>query len=105
MQNDYLQFHHTHELVTDAQLGVIYCARCTRDVGLEESCSAQGGTDRRRLVLREIAADAERDVEAFEGRPFTGKVVAEYFAYHAAAIKALAEIMQTLLPVKDEEVL
>jgi len=53
-------------------------------------------------VLREIAADAERDVEAFEGRPFTGKVVAEYLAYHAAAIKALAEIVQTLLPAKDE---
>jgi hypothetical protein len=63
----------------------------------------QGGTDRRRWVLQEIAFDAERDVKAFEGRPFTGKVVAEYLAYHAAAIKALAEIVQTLIPVDDTQ--
>jgi hypothetical protein len=58
--------------------------------------------DRRRLVLREIAMDAERDVHRFEGQPFTGKTVAEYMGCQAAAIQALAEIVESLLPDGDE---
>jgi hypothetical protein len=54
--------------------------------------------DNRRWVLREIALDVERDVIRFEGQPFTGRVVAEYMGCQAAAIKALAEIVETLLP-------
>lgn len=54
--------------------------------------------DRRRWVLEEIARDAEADVHRFEGRPFTGKTVAEYMACQAAAIVALAEVVATLLP-------
>ena len=57
--------------------------------------------DRRRWVLSEIALDAERDVQRFEGQPFTGKTVAEYMGCQAAAIKALAEIVATLLPAED----
>jgi hypothetical protein len=54
--------------------------------------------DNRRWVLREIALDVERDVHRFEGQPFTGKTVGEYMGCQAAAIKALAEIVATLLP-------
>ena len=53
---------------------------------------------RRRWVLEEIQRDAKRDVERFEGAPFTGKTVAEYMGCHAAAIAALARVVATLLP-------
>lgn len=55
----------------------------------------------RREVLRMIAADAEADARDFDGKPFTGKNVAEYFGYHGAAIASLAKILETLLP-EDE---
>jgi len=54
--------------------------------------------DRRRWVLEEIQRDAKRDVERFEGQPFTGKTVAEYMGCQAAAIAALARVVATLLP-------
>ena len=55
-------------------------------------------TDNRRWVLEEIQRDAARDVERFEGAPFTGKTVAEYLGCQAAAISALARVVATLLP-------
>lgn len=58
----------------------------------------QDSGDRRRWVLQEIALDAERDVRRFEGQLFTGTTVAEYMGCQAAAIKALAEIVESLLP-------
>ena len=59
--------------------------------------------DRRRWVLQEIARDAEADVDRFEGQPFSGKTVAEYMGCQAAAIKALAEVVETLLPPELDE--
>jgi hypothetical protein len=40
MHGDFLQFHHTHELDTNAHLGVVHCVKCRRDAGLEEPCPA-----------------------------------------------------------------
>lgn len=55
-------------------------------------------TERLREILRMIADDAEADVHRFEGQPFTGKTVAEYMGCQAAAIKALAQVLEQLLP-------
>ncbi len=47
-------------------------------------------------VLEMIAADMKNDASAFEGRPFTGKTVAEYLGNLGAAIAALANIIKEL---------
>ena len=44
-----------------------------------------------------IAEDMEKDAANFDGRPFDGKTVAEYFGNHGAAIAALADIMRAIL--------
>ncbi|HXS59738.1 MAG TPA: hypothetical protein VN703_02880 [Candidatus Sulfopaludibacter sp.] len=44
-------------------------------------------------TLQTIGEDAENDAEEMDGKPFTGKIVATYFGYHGAAIKALADIL------------
>ena len=51
-------------------------------------------------VLEMIAADMKTDAENFDGRPFTGKVVAEYFGNQGAAIAALADIIKSILKEK-----
>ena len=38
------------------------------------------------------------DAKNFEGQPFTGKTVAEYFGNHGAAIAALANVLSSLIP-------
>lgn len=48
-------------------------------------------------VLDTIAADMKSDSEKFDGRPFDGKTVAEYFGNQGAAIAALARIMKSIL--------
>jgi hypothetical protein len=48
-------------------------------------------------ICQQIADDAKKDVEEFEGKPFTGKVVGEYMGYHAASIAALANILKKVL--------
>lgn len=60
-----------------------------------------GVEDHRRWVCREIAADARRDVHDFEGRPFTGRTVAEYMGLQAALIAALAKVVESLLPAES----
>ena len=47
-------------------------------------------------VLNMIAADMKNDAKEFDGRPFTGRTVAEYFGYQGAAIAALANIVRTI---------
>ena len=44
-------------------------------------------------VLDMIIADMKADAEKFDGRPFNGKTVAEYFGNQGAAIAALARIV------------
>lgn len=56
-----------------------------------------------RIALSEIAADAQRDATEFDGRPFTGRTVGEYFGNHGASIAALANIMALLLPTLPKE--
>lgn len=58
-------------------------------------------SDNRRWVLQEIARDAEADVKRFEGAPFNGRTVAEYMGCQAAAIAALAKVVESLLPAES----
>lgn len=53
--------------------------------------------DNRIKVLEEIALDVKNDAENFDGQPFNGKTVAEYFGNHGAAIDALSRIMVSIL--------
>lgn len=43
-----------------------------------------------------IEGDMERDAKNFDGQPFTGKTVAEYFGFQGAAISALARVVKEL---------
>lgn len=52
---------------------------------------------RRREVITEIIADMERDVEEFDGKPLTGKTVAEIHGTLAATVQALAKIVGSVL--------
>lgn len=53
--------------------------------------------DRKIEVLNEIAQDMEGDARKFDGQPFNGKTVAEYFGNQGAAIAALANILKSVL--------
>ena len=48
-------------------------------------------------VCEMVAKDMADDAEQFDGRPFDGKTVAEYFGNHGAAIAALARIIKLSL--------
>lgn len=52
-------------------------------------------------VLEMIAQDMKDDAKNFDGKPFTGKTVAEYFGNQGAAIAALANIIKEILVVDD----
>ena len=59
--------------------------------------------DKKSKVLEMIATDMKHDAENFDGRPFNGKTVAEYFGNQGAAIAALADIVKsTLEQVRDK---
>ncbi len=59
--------------------------------------------DKRIKVLGMIAEDMANDAKNFDGRPFNGKTVAEYFGNQGAAIASLAEIVKSLLEeIKSE---
>ena len=51
-------------------------------------------------ILATIQKDMENDAKKFDGKPFNGKTVAEYFGNHGAAIAALARIVASI--VKEE---
>lgn len=53
--------------------------------------------DNRITICEEIAKDAANDAKEFDGKPFTGKVVAEYFGNHGASIAALADLVKSIL--------
>lgn len=44
-----------------------------------------------------IAQDMANDAKNFDGQPFTGRTVAEYFGNQGAAIAALANIVKDLV--------
>ena len=53
--------------------------------------------DKRIKTLKMIADDMEKDAKEFEGRPFDGKTVAEYFGNQGAAIAGLANIIASII--------
>lgn len=53
-------------------------------------------------VLEMIAQDQKDDAKIFEGAPFNGKTVAEYFSNQGAAIAALANIIRSLVEDPDK---
>ena len=54
-------------------------------------------TERLLEICKDIAADAKADATNFDGKPFNGRTVAEYFGNHGAAIAALADIVAELI--------
>lgn len=61
--------------------------------------------DNRRIeVLEMIAVDMKNDARNFDGRPFNGKNVAEYFGNQGAAISALADIVKSILEQTNQNV-
>ena len=61
----------------------------------------QDKIEKKLKLLNMIADDMKSDAENFDGKPFTGKTVGEYFGNQGAAIAALANTMQSIL--KDKE--
>ena len=53
-------------------------------------------------ILEMLAVDMKKDAENLDGKPFTGKVVAEQFGYQGAAIAALANAIILILLDKKE---
>lgn len=58
--------------------------------------------DNRAWICQEIVRDMQRDVAAFDGKPLDGRTVAEIHATLAAAISALARVVESLLPQGGE---
>ena len=54
-------------------------------------------TEKIAAVLHEIADDMEADAKAFDGRPFNGRTVAEYFGNQGAAIRAIALALKAVV--------
>jgi hypothetical protein len=52
-------------------------------------------------VLKTIEEDMRRDAKELDGQPFNGRVVAQQFGYHGAAIAALARNLYKLLEEKE----
>ena len=53
--------------------------------------------DKRIKVLETISKDMANDARNFDGRPFDGKTVAEYFGNQGAAIATLAQILESTI--------
>lgn len=51
-------------------------------------------------VLNMIAEDMKNDAKEFDGKPFNGRTVAEYFGNQGAAIASLANIVKSILEEK-----
>ena len=54
-------------------------------------------------VLDMIADDMKNDAKKFDGQPFTGRTVAEYFGNQGAAIASLARIIKADIQSRDAE--
>lgn len=48
-------------------------------------------------ILDMVAEDMENDVRYYEGKPFTGRNVSEFFGKIAAAVKAVATVMREMI--------
>lgn len=48
-------------------------------------------------VLEQIVMDMEDDIKKFDGSPFNGETVGEYYGGQGAAIIALANIVKSII--------
>ena len=53
--------------------------------------------EKRLNILKMIADDMKNDAKNFDGKPLTGRTVAEYFGNQGAAIAAIADIVRSIL--------
>lgn len=53
-------------------------------------------------ICEMIASDAKNDAKEFDGKPFNGKTVGEYFGNHGASIATLADIFKEMLDKINE---
>lgn len=56
--------------------------------------------NRRIEICEMVALDMKSDAAEFDGKPFNGRTVAEYFGNQGAAIAALADIIKSILEEK-----
>jgi hypothetical protein len=54
-------------------------------------------------TLEMISQDMADDAKNFDGKPFTGRTVAEYFGNQGAAIATLANIVKLLIKARHDE--
>ena len=59
--------------------------------------------DKKIKVLEMIAKDMKDDAKNFDGQPFNGKTVAEYFGNQGAAIAALADMIKSIIKPKIDK--
>jgi hypothetical protein len=72
------------------------------DIRASEGGRGGGGMKDKIKILEMIAEDMKNDAVNFDGRPFNGKTVAQYFGNQGAAIAALANIIKSILEEKNE---
>ena len=53
--------------------------------------------DRAVVICQTVAENMKEDAQRFDGRPFNGQTVAQYFGNQGAAISALANVLRALL--------
>ena len=58
---------------------------------------------RAKEIVRDIQQDMANDAINFDGKPFTGRTVAEYFGNQGAAIAAVARVVEKMLDVVERE--
>ena len=68
-----------------------------------EEAKAKHSNLRMIKILEMIAADMKNDAKNFDGQPFNGKTVAEYFGNQGAAIAALADVVKSILEQMEKE--
>jgi hypothetical protein len=59
-------------------------------------------TERAIEICQMVAADVKNDAANFDGKPFNGRTVAEYFGNHGAAIEALANVIKSILTNQNQ---
>lgn len=55
-------------------------------------------------VLADIIDDARADAARFDGQPFNGRTVAEYFGCLGAQVSALANILKEVIEESQNEI-
>jgi len=54
-------------------------------------------------IMEMVAKDVENDAREFDGKPFTGKTMAEYMGNHGAAIAAIADAIKDILLLSTDK--